>query len=142
MSEAHPSAIRILGFCNFKKSIYKIPSFSSLQERQEWDVEVALALGSGLKSIDSFRLYELSTKINKSLNQYYNVLIILLIFKFFLRLLTCYALNADLLHSFTAVWPAAALRNVDENSFLSRVSLVPTWRTIISRKLQSFLRQR
>ena len=74
--EAHPSAIRILGFCNFKKSIYKIPSFSSLQERQVWDVEVALALGSGLKSIDSFRLYELSTIINKSLNQYYNLLII------------------------------------------------------------------
>ena len=46
-------------------------------------MEVALALGSGLKSIDSFRLYELSTIINKSLNQYYNVLIILLIFKFF-----------------------------------------------------------
>ena len=46
-------------------------------------MEVALALGSGLRSIDSFRLYELSTIINKSLNQYYNVLIILLIFKFF-----------------------------------------------------------
>lgn len=56
--------------------MYKIPSFSSLQERQVWDVEVALALGSGLKSIDSFRLYELSTIINKSLNQYYNLLII------------------------------------------------------------------